>query len=552
MTDVSGAPRRMASVGRRTVVWAFVGLLALAIPTSIHAQSRRGALVEAALQRVNSLTAAQLQERLAGPDRNQDVMFQGIMRMPTGKSVLELAGATVRCGVDVWSMRFDTVGGAGEPAAVTGAVMTPTGSGDCAGPRPIVLYARSTSLPKNVDIADLNQNYLGEPEMLAALFAAQGYIVIATNYAGYGASSLDYHPYMNADQHSKEMIDALSAGKSALARIGSTVTSNGKLLISGYSQGGFVAMATHRAMQELGMEVTASAPGAGPFAMGLFGDNVFRGTDSTPADNLQLPLLIYGFQRAYGDIYKSPKDLFQEPFAQGIEGILPIDGNPAQLIRDGKLPPRAVFSDQPPRAPAGADASLQFALNALTPPVTGTDADAAARQAFGPTHLITNEARRDFLLDAMAFPDGASLSTKGIGLPNPRSLNPLRRAFQRNDLRGWTPRRPILLCSLQSNPWVSYRTNQQLMIDLWAKLPEGILTSLDLEEDIQLGDSDAFKALKTEFRASGRSIAAAAVAKGATDGGRAALLNAYHHWLGEPLCMAASLRFFEDVIKSGK
>ena len=534
-------------LSKKLVFAAAFCLAATAIST--YAQTQRGALVEGFPQRVGSLTASQLQARLEGPERNQDVMYQGIMRMPTGKSILELAGAKIKCGVDVWYMQFSTFGGANEPGIVSGAVMVPSGGGDCAGPRPVVLYARSTSMLKNVNIADLNQNYLGEPEMLAALFASQGYIVIATNYAGYEKSTLNYHPYLNADQQSKEMIDALSAGKEALAKIGNRVTSNGKLLILGYSQGGFVAMATHKAMQELGMDVTASAPGAGPFAMGLFGDNVFRGIESTPADTLQLPLLITGFQRAYGDIYKSPSELFREPFAHGIENILPTTKDLPTLFREGRLPPRAVFSEQ---APEAADSSIQLAFEAVTPPVTRTAVDAATKQSFGTPYLITNEARRDFLLDVMAYPDGASISPKGVGLPNVESRSPLRRAFQRSDLRDWTPRRPLMMCSLQSNPWVSYKTNQQLMIDLWTNLPEGTVTSLDLEEDIQSDDPDYFKELKKEFQASRQTIVDTAIAKGATDGGQANLTNAYHHWLGEPLCMAASLKFFNNVLEASK
>lgn len=538
--------------GMRAVLGAAFCLLAVELSVSAQAQAQRGTLVGDFPDRVTSLTASQLQDRIAGPERNTDVMFQGIMRMPTGKGILDLIGTKIKCGVDVWYMQFNTVGGAGEPTIVSGAIMTPSGQADCAGPRPVVLYARSTSMPRNVNIADLNQNYLGEPEMLAGLFASQGYIVVATNYAGYEKSTLPYHPYLNADQQSKEMIDALAAARSALAKMAAGVTSNGKVLISGYSQGGFVAMATHKAMQELGMDVAASAPGAGPFAMGLFGDNLFRGIESTPADTLQLPLLLTGFQKSYGDIYKSPSELFRDPYANGIEGLLPSNGNPAQLFKDGRLPQRAVFSDQPPVAPAGAHPSIQLAFNSVTPPVTRTSMDAATRHAFGTRYLITNEARRDFLLDAIAFPDGAMLSTSGVGLPNPQSRNPLRRAFQRSDLRDWSPRRPVMLCSLRSNPWVPYKTNQQLMIDLWAKLPKGLLSSLDLEEDVQSRDTDFVRELKAEFQASRRSIAATAIANGATDDGQAALLNAYHHWLGEPLCMAASFKFFEDVLKSGK
>ena len=55
-----------------------------------------------------------------------------------------------------------------------------------------------------------------EGALIAAMFAAQGYIVVAPNYAGYDTSTLAYHPYLNADQQSKDMMDALTAARTAL------------------------------------------------------------------------------------------------------------------------------------------------------------------------------------------------------------------------------------------------------------------------------------------------------------------------------------------------
>ncbi|MFX5464662.1 lipase family protein, partial [Acinetobacter baumannii] len=76
---------------------------------------------------------------------------------------------------------------------------------------------------------------------------AQGFIVVASNYAGYDTSALPYHPYLNADQQASDMVDSLRAARKAFPAIGAQ--DSGKLVISGYSQGGYVAMATQRAMQ---------------------------------------------------------------------------------------------------------------------------------------------------------------------------------------------------------------------------------------------------------------------------------------------------------------
>ena len=60
------------------------------------------------------------------------------------------------------------------------------------------------------------------------------------------------------------MIGALTAARSALPTADAPATTDGgQLLVTGYSQGGYVAMATHRALQDAGETVTASAPMSG-------------------------------------------------------------------------------------------------------------------------------------------------------------------------------------------------------------------------------------------------------------------------------------------------
>ncbi len=61
--------------------------------------------------------------------------------------------------------------------------------------------------------------------------------MIAPNYVGYDTSSLNYHPFLIADQQSKEMIDVLKAARSALpVSSAPCATDNGKLFITGYSK----------------------------------------------------------------------------------------------------------------------------------------------------------------------------------------------------------------------------------------------------------------------------------------------------------------------------
>ncbi|MBK9573864.1 MAG: hypothetical protein IPO43_14595 [Rhodoferax sp.] len=85
--------------------------------------------------------------------------------------------------------------------------MVPTGTDPrCSGARPMVLYAHGTNPAKRYNLASLaddgNPAY-GESLLLAAFYAARGYIVVAPNYAGYDSSTLPYHPFLVADQQSR-------------------------------------------------------------------------------------------------------------------------------------------------------------------------------------------------------------------------------------------------------------------------------------------------------------------------------------------------------------
>ena len=253
--------------------------------SAVSTSTARGTLVDNPPFRIASLDAAALHEQLSAS---------------AFAPFLALTG-TPACGVDFHYMHYWTVGGTGEAEKVSGALMVPTGaSPQCSGPRPIVLYAHGTQVDKTVNIADPTNPNNQEGILIAAMFAAQGYIVVAPNYVGYDSSSASYHPYLNEDAQSKDMIDALTAARTALVGVmANATTDNGKLFITGYSQGGYVAMATHKAMQAAHMTVTAAGTMSGPYALEAFGDFAFTGHVSL-FSTLFYPMLVTSYQRAYG------------------------------------------------------------------------------------------------------------------------------------------------------------------------------------------------------------------------------------------------------------
>src|ERR1700722_12778869 len=422
----------------------------------------------------------------------------------SNQQLFALSGAPV-CDVLMYRIEYATVGGANEPTTASGALMVPTGLGStCTGKRPILLYAHGTTTDRMFNMTDTSN---AEALSLTALFASKGYIVVAPNYAGYDTSTLPYHPYLIADQQSKDMIDALTAARTALPFASATLTrDSGQLFITGYSQGGYVAMATHRAMQAAGMNVTASAPMSGPYALAAFVDAVFYGEVNGDGP-VSATLLLTAYQRTYGNIHAGAADVFSPQYATGIESLLPSTTPRSQLYAEGKLPEYALFSSTPP-AP-------QFAN--ITPPTSPANLAAVFALGFGSGNLLQNSYRLSYLEDAQAQPDGGFPTvTTGVAASAPQLG--WRQDLQRNDLRNWGPTVPTQLCGGALDP-VVFWFNTQLMEDYWAAHPptSASIGVLDLESAV--GANDPYGSLKQDFQLAKQLVAADAAAQGATDGG---------------------------------
>jgi len=503
--------------------------------SAVSTSTARGTLVDNPPIRIASVDAATLAAQLGAS--------------ASGKQLLQITGAPA-CGVDFHYMHYWTVGGANETASASGALMIPTGAAPaCSGPRPILLYAHGTSADKLMNIADITDPNNSEGALLAAMFAAQGYIVVAPNYTGYDTSNLPYHPYLNAVAQSSDMIDALVAARSALGKVlASSTTDNGRLFITGYSQGGYVAMATHRAMQAAKMPVTASAPMSGPYALEAFADFVFTGHVDLGSTEFT-PLLTTSYQKSYANVYKATTDAFEAGYAPTIEGLLPSVTPIATIIGSGQLPQLELFNSLTPGA--GAPSTRNPTLDAYLAEPSLNPADpttALYRLGFGtktatdPGNLVNNTFRAQYVGDALLNPDGALVPNPTVPLPAAAPLVPFRQDLKLNDLRGWSPMAPVLMCGGSQDPVVFFKVNTGVMAALWgALIPLHVVTVLDLETAPTA--TDPFGALEGAFQATKTAIFTAA---GGGAAGQSAVVQAYHT-AEVPFCSAAARGFFASI-----
>jgi predicted esterase len=411
-----------------------------------------------------------------------------------------------QCSVSVYRVHYNTVGGAGEGTDASAAVFVPSGSGSsCSNSRPVLLYAHGTSLQKSYDMADIANNT--EARLAAAVFAAQGFIVVAPNYAGYGGSSLGYHPYLDRVQEGADMIDALRAARSSFTGIGAR--DSGKLLVTGYSQGGYVALAAQRAMQEAGSEFTlaAAAGMSGPYALARFGDELFGGAPRDGATVI-VPTIINAGQHASAALYRTPSDVYEAQYAPTIADLVPGTLGAGDLVSQGKLPATALFA-------AGSMPQ--------TPGYT---------QYFGANNLIRSDYRAAYLLDAAAHPCDQSASAPLSCAPE----HSLRKWLVRNDLRSYLPAAPTLLCGGHDDPTVPYFNTTAASAYFRAR--GAAIVELDIDDTPSL--NDPFRSAKAGFVAA-RSILRAA-------NGDGAVASSYHAGLVAPFCMAAARDYFQSIL----
>ena len=343
----------------------------------------------------------------------------------TASSGLQALTGTARCGVKILLLNYVTVGAKGEKGAnASGALLVPTGplGSDCATkPTPLVAYSRGTDLSKTRTMANPQD---GETLMLAAFYAAQGYSVVATDYLGYAQSTYPFHPYLHADSEATSVIDSVRAARIAVKPV--DVALSGKVMFTGYSQGGHASMASQRAAESnYGSEfnVVASAHLAGPYNMA----GSMKVPDAIAGYQFFVPFIITAWQKVYGNVYAKPQDAFKSPYSDWIENLLPSPTlTTTTLVATGKLP-----GGTPNQA-----------------------RDALMQPAF---------------LQAMMTNDKAGISVDA----------------QANTLFNWKPKAPTLLCGGAGDPTVVYAVHQTPMFNNFVSNGLKNVGSVDVDAQVQ-------------------------------------------------------------------
>ncbi len=249
----------------------------------------------------------------------------------TSSAGLQVLSGPAQCDVKVVALNYNTIGAAGEATNASGAMLVPAGT--CTGSSALIAYAKGTDVQKPRTLANPTDS---ETLVLAAMYASQGYTVVATDYLGFAKSAYSYHPYLHADSEASAVIDSIRAARNAATAVGANLS--GKVMLTGYSQGGHSSMAAHRAIERdnaAEINVVAGAHLAGPY--NLSGSTKL--TNAIAGVQFFVPYMVTAYQKVYQNVYAKVSDAFKAPYDSYIETLLP---NPtltyATLITSGKLP----------------------------------------------------------------------------------------------------------------------------------------------------------------------------------------------------------------------
>ena len=123
--------------------------------------------------------------------------------------------------------------------------------------------------PSNVEV----ENGMPDYSVAVAATGYAGFALVAPDYIGYGESNGTVHPYMLEKASARASLDMINAAQRYMTD--NNILFNGQLFISGYSQGGYTAMALAKEIEQNHSnqyKIMGLAPMAGPYDLKALAD----------------------------------------------------------------------------------------------------------------------------------------------------------------------------------------------------------------------------------------------------------------------------------------
>ena len=273
-----------------------------------------------------------------------------------GEVVVDLDGASIRhslvekglippeydkpvFGYKAYKIPYTTEDEHGIPVQVSGLMVVPTGIPDemKAAGLSIVSDDHDTRFG-NFEMPTFIAEESSAPDGAPVIFTSMmGFVVLQPDYIGYGDSLDHYHPFLLKRSLANATVDFIEAARH-FAQVNG-IPLNDQLYLTGYSEGGYAALATLQKIESEGsMQVTMVAPMSGPYDLELIGMGVL----STP--ELSVPSFMAYIAYAYALTYDEPiETIVNESYALKLDELF--DGTRARPQIDPELTKKTTGED---------------------------------------------------------------------------------------------------------------------------------------------------------------------------------------------------------------
>lgn len=235
------------------------------------------------------------------------------MRSLLGRANLDLDLSILKYDVDIYKITYKTTYN-GQDITASALVSLPVKA-----PAAAIVSFQHGTVAAYTQAPTALQLYDSESVLYSAL-AAPGFIAVAPDLLGFGASKSVLHPYYVEDLTASAVRDAVRAARDLAADKG--VGFNGKLFLAGYSEGGYATMATHKSIEAdplQGIDLVASFPSSGGYDIKNM-QEYFWGL-SAYEQPFYMAFVAEAYKTTFG--WSQPlTDVFNEPYADKIPALV--------------------------------------------------------------------------------------------------------------------------------------------------------------------------------------------------------------------------------------
>ncbi|MGE5419551.1 MAG: alpha/beta hydrolase family protein [Chloroflexota bacterium] len=218
----------------------------------------------------------------------------------------------VSTGVELYKVVYETTV-EGNKIKASGLVCAPTEQGDY----PVLSFQNGTNTRNSNAPSNFPQDYGFQ---MVEVIASMGYVVVISDYPGFGESKQIPHPYLVAEPTVRSIVDMLYAVREMDAELPNINVKNEYYLI-GYSQGGWATLQMHKALEltyKDDFNLQGTSAGAGPYNIYLLMQKIL--SQETFPEPYYIGYVINGY-KSYNQFTNPVSDLLNEPYASRVGGL---------------------------------------------------------------------------------------------------------------------------------------------------------------------------------------------------------------------------------------